>query len=121
MVATCAAASSSPDPGLDRQLLPRAEGAFRAALTASLDDLPVADQNLLHFHYRRGLPTAQLAELFCASPSAIVRQLDRVRERLLRDVRRHLAARTQLARPQLDQLLELARQRLDPALRSVLR
>jgi DNA-directed RNA polymerase specialized sigma24 family protein len=98
-----------------------AEAAFRDALVASLDGLPLCDRNLLRFHYFHGLGADQLAGMFSSQPTAVLRQLGRIRERMLRDVRRGLAARLSLDRPELDRLLELARDRFDLAITRVLR
>jgi hypothetical protein len=51
----------------------------------------------------------------------VIRQLARIRERLLRDTRRGLAARLPLDRHELDHLIDLARGRLDLALTRILR
>lgn len=123
MVATCAVATGF---GLDERpsqlrLLVDAEAGFRDALTASVASLPVGDRNLLHFHYLRGLSVDHVAELCCTSPATTARNLARIRERLLRDTRRGLAARLPLDRRELDRLLDVARSRFDQALRRVLR
>ena len=98
-----------------------AEAAFRDALVASLEGLPLCDRNLLRFHYFHGLGPDQLAEMFGGHRAAVLRQLGRIRERMLRDVRRGLAARLALDRPELDRLLDLARDRFDVAITRVLR
>jgi DNA-directed RNA polymerase specialized sigma24 family protein len=123
MVATCTAGSVLPhvEPARQVGLLVDAEAAFRGALTTSIAGLPVGDRNLLHFHYLRGLSVDHVAELSCTTPATTQRQLARIRERLLRDTRRGLAARIPLARPELDRLLEVARSRFDQAIRRVLR
>ena len=97
------------------------EAAFRDALTDSFDRLQLSDRNMLRFHYVRGLPVEQLARLFCSQPGSVSRQLARLRERLLRDTRRGLAARLALEPPELDRLIELARDRFDVALARILR
>jgi RNA polymerase sigma-70 factor len=97
------------------------EAAFREALTDSFDRLELSDRNMLRFHHARGLPVEQLARLFCSHPAAVGRQLARLRERLLRDTRRGLAARLDLEPRELDRLIELARARFDLALARILR
>jgi uncharacterized membrane protein (Fun14 family) len=99
---------------------------FRAHLDAiytlaSLGGLPLCDHNLLRFHHGRGLTVDQLADMFGSSRAAMVRQLARIRDRLLRDTRRGLAARLPLDKHQLDQLIDVARRRFDLAITRVLR
>jgi DNA-directed RNA polymerase specialized sigma24 family protein len=97
------------------------ETAFREALVESLDDLPLGDRNLIGFHYFHGLGADQLAEMFSTHRAAVVRQLGRIRERLLRDTRRGLAARLPLHKDALDRVLDVARGRFDVAIARVLR
>ncbi len=97
------------------------ETAFRDALIESLDALPPGDRNLICFHYFHGLGADQLAEMFSSHRAAVVRQLGRIRERLLRDTRRGLAARLPLPKDALDRVLDVARSRLDVAIARVLR
>ena len=106
---------SPPWPG------PSVETAFRDALVESLHGLPLCERNLLGFHYFHGLGADQLAEMFSTHRSAMVRQLGRIRERLLRDTGRGLAARLALPRDVLDRVLDVARSRFDVALARVLR
>lgn len=106
---------SQPWPG------PSVETAFRDALVESLDDLPLCDRNLIGFHYFHGLGADQLAEMFASHRAAVVRQLGRIRERLLRDTRRGLEARLALPREALDRVLDVARGRFDVAIARVLR
>jgi DNA-directed RNA polymerase specialized sigma24 family protein len=121
-------ASSSPassPPVAERRSQPRlstsVETAFRDALVASLDGLPLGDRNLVSFHYFHGLDADQLAEMFSLPRAAVVRQLGRIRERLLRDTRRGLAARVPLGKDALDRVLDVARDRFDLAIARVLR
>ena len=117
-----ASPSTPPPPELaSTRLVGGVEAAFRDALTDSFDRLELSDRNMLRFHYARGLPVEQLARLFCSQPGAVSRQLARLRERLLRDTRRGLAARLALEPPELDRLIELARDRFDVALARILR
>jgi RNA polymerase sigma-70 factor len=97
------------------------ESAFRDALVESLGDLPLCDRNLICFHYVHGLGADQLAEMFSTHRAAVARQLGRIRERLLRDTRRGLAARLALPRDVLDRVLDVARSRFDVAIARVLR
>jgi len=97
------------------------EIAFRDALLESLDGLPLGDRNLISFHYFHGLGADQLAEMFSTHRAAVVRQLGRIRERLLRDTRRGLAARLPLPKDALDRVLDVARGRFDVAIARVLR
>jgi DNA-directed RNA polymerase specialized sigma24 family protein len=97
------------------------ETAFRDALVESLDGLPLGDRNLIDFHYFHGLGADQLAEMFSTHRAAMVRQLGRIRERLLRDTGRGLAARLALSRDALDRVLDVARSRFDVAIARVLR
>ena len=99
-------------PSLARLLL-GAELAFRDALTESMARLELCDRNLLRFHYFHGLSVERLAEVLCTPQSAVARQLARIRERLLRDTRKRLAARLALTRGELDRLIGVARDRLD--------
>jgi len=129
-------ASWSPAQALqvaERRSQPRlgtsVETAFRDALIESLDDLPLCDRNLIGFHYFHGLGADRLAEMFSTHRAAVVRQLARIRDRLLRDTLRGLAARLRLERselgapdrPALDRVLDVARSRFDVALATVLR
>lgn len=100
---------------------PSVETAFRDALIESLDGLPLCDRNLICFHYFHGLGADQLAEMFSSHRAAVVRQLGRIRERLLRDTRRGLAARLPLPKDALDRVLDVARSRFDVAIARVLR
>jgi DNA-directed RNA polymerase specialized sigma24 family protein len=98
------------------------ETAFRDALIESLDGLPLCDRNLISFHYFHGLGADQLAEMFSTHRAAVVRRLGRIRERLLRETRRGLAARLAPERsPALDRVLDVARSRFDVAIARVLR
>jgi len=122
MTASCPPASASPvtEPRVPEHLRARAEAAFRAALTDSLDHLALCDRNLLRFHYVHGLGAAQLAKMFSRSRSAMIRQLARIRERMLRDTRRGLAGRLAIGRRELDHLSEVARHRFDHAIARIL-
>ena len=97
------------------------ETAFRDALIDSLDGLPLGDRNLIAFHHVHGLGADQLAEMFSTHRAAVVRQLGRIRERLLRDTRRGLVARLALDKDALDRVLDVARSRFDIAIARVLR
>jgi len=131
MMVSCSPAV--PPQVTDRRSQPRLgtsiETAFRDALIESLDDLPLCDRNLLCFHYFHGLGADRLAEMFSTHRAAVVRQLTRIRERLLRDTLRGLAAWLRLERrergipdrPALDLVLDVARSRFDVALATVLR
>jgi RNA polymerase sigma-70 factor, ECF subfamily len=123
MVASCAAASTFPlsERVSQARLLVDAEAAFRDALTSSLEALELCDRNMLRFHYFHGLSVDQLADMFCSQRAAVVRQLARIRERVLRDTRRGLSVRLQVDKSQLDHLVDLARSRLDLAITRVLR
>ena len=122
MVASCSTASvARTEPPIAARVLAGAEAAFRGALIDSLEALELCDRNMLRFHYFHGLGVDQLADLFCTHRGAVVRQLARIRERMLRDTRRGLAARLPLDRPQLDQLLDIARSRFDLAVTRILR
>src|SRR5512140_1184157 len=123
MMASCSAAPAFPltERPTPARFLVNAEAAFRAALTESLDGLELCDRNMLRFHYFHGLTVDQLAEMFCSHRAAVVRQLARIRERMLRDLRRGLASRLLLDRPALDQLLEVVRGRFDLAITRMLR
>jgi len=124
MVASCAAAPASlpfPDAIRQARLLHDAEAAFRDVLAESLARLPLADHNLLRFHYFHGRTVDQVAHLCCRPPAAVVRQLARIRERILRDARRGLAARLTLDKPELERLLAVARSRFDRAIACLLR
>lgn len=117
--------SADPPRSTERASSPRlvagTEAAFRDALTESFDRLELCDRNMLRFHYFRGLNVDQLARLFCSHPGAVARQLARLRERLLRDTRRGLAARLDLDKPELDRLIDVARGRFDRAIARILR
>jgi RNA polymerase sigma-70 factor, ECF subfamily len=106
-------------PSLTRFLV-GAEAAFRDALTASVAGLALGDRNLLRFHYFHGLPVERLADMFCVPRPAMVRQLARIRERLLRDTRHRLAAQLPADKDALDRLIEVARSRFDVAVARVL-
>jgi RNA polymerase sigma-70 factor len=114
------AAPPPPEPASAR-LAGGVEAAFRDALTDSFDRLELSDRNMLRFHHARGLPVEQLARLFCSQPGTVSRQLARLRERLLRDTRRGLAARLDLDKPELDRLIDVARGRFDRAIARILR
>src|SRR5512140_2453484 len=109
MVASCSQAQVSlPEPAVPARFLVGAEAAFRAALTGSLEALELCDRNMLRFHYFHGLSVDQLADMFCLHRAAVIRQLARIRERMLRDTRRGLAVRLPLGRHELDQLMDVA-------------
>jgi hypothetical protein len=116
--------SADPPRSTERASSPRlvagAEAAFRDALTESFDRLELCDRNMLRFHYFRGSNVDQLARLFCSHPGAVARQLARLRERLLRDTRRGLAARLDLDKLDLDRLIDVARGRFDLAIARIL-
>lgn len=121
-MASSSSASSRPPPEPARPArAPGVEAAFRAALIESVAGLELCDRNLLRFHYFHGLGADQLAAMFSSQRAAVLRQLARIRERLLRDTRRGLAARLRLDKRELDQLLDLARRRFDLAITRVLR
>ncbi len=129
MVALCSALSTPalahahPHTEAARQAraLADAEAAFRDVLAQSLAGLELRDRNLLRFHYFHGLGVDQVAALCCRPRTTVVRQLARIRARMLRDTRRGLAARLPLARPELDRLVDLADRRFDVALARLLR
>ena len=123
MMAACSPASRPPatERVSQMRLLTGAEAAFRDALIESLESLELCDRNLLGFHYFHGLGVDQLAEMFSSHRATVVRQLDRIRERVLRDTRRGLALRLPLDKHQLDRLLDVARARFDLAITRVLR
>jgi hypothetical protein len=122
MIASSSAAPPGPSerPSAKR-LSASAEEAFRDALTEGFERLELCDRNMLRFHYFRGLNIEQLAALFCTHPAAVVRQLVRIRERLLRNTRRGLAARLELDRHGIDRVIDLARERFDLAITRILR
>jgi RNA polymerase sigma-70 factor (ECF subfamily) len=97
------------------------ESAFRDALLEGIAGLELSDRTLVRFHYFHGLGTGQLAAMLGDPRAQVVRRLARIRERLLRDTRRGLAARLDLHRRGLDQLIERARDRFDLAIARVLR
>lgn len=115
------ACPADPPPHRPAAHLADAEAACRDALSASLAALEVCDRNLLRFHYFHGLTIGQLAEMFSTPRPAVLRQLARIRERMLRDTRRGLTARLSLGKAELDQLAELIRQRFDLAVARILR
>jgi RNA polymerase sigma-70 factor len=121
MIASCHATSKASEPTGEARLLADAEDAFRGALADSLEALELGERNLLRFHYFHGLTAEQLAALVYRPAAAVARQLARIRERMLRDVRRGLAARLPLDRAALDHLLELVRGRFDLAVARLLR
>jgi RNA polymerase sigma-70 factor len=126
MVASRSAASAVsglplPERPTPARLLVEAEAALRGALTESLDRLALCDRNMLRFHYFHGLTVDQLADMFCSSRAVVVRQLARIRERMLRDTQRGLAARIPLDKPEFERLVDLVRRRFDLALTRVLR
>jgi RNA polymerase sigma-70 factor, ECF subfamily len=123
MMASCSAASAFPltERPTPARFLIGVEPAFRGALTESFEGLALCDRNLLQFHYFRGLSVDQLADMFGSSRAAVVRQLARIRDRMLRDMRRGLAARLPLDKHELDELLDVARRRFDLAITRVLR
>ena len=98
-----------------------AEAACREALIESFDGLELADRNLLRFRYFHRLTVEQLAEMFCIRRAALVRQLARIRERLLRETRRGLAARLPADRRELDRLIGVVRDRFELAVARILR
>lgn len=101
------------------------ESAFRDAVTDCVARLELCDRNLITFHHVHGLGVDQLAEMYSIPRAGMVRQLSRIRERVLRDLRRSLAARLARDRDdgdrQIDRLLELARRRFDQVIARVLR
>jgi RNA polymerase sigma-70 factor (ECF subfamily) len=121
MVSGSAAPCFPPERASQARFAMGAEAAFRDALTDSLEGLELCDRNMLRFHYFHGLSVDQLADMFCSHRAAVVRQLARIRERVLRDTRRGLAVRLQLDKHQLDRLVDLVRSRLDLAIARVLR
>jgi DNA-directed RNA polymerase specialized sigma24 family protein len=124
MVASCAAPMSSQtysEAARQARLQADAEAAFRDVLAHSLAGLELCDRNLITFHHVHSLSVDQLAEMFCRPRAAVVRQLGRIRERLLREIDRGLAARLVLTRPELERLLDLARSHLDHAITRLLR
>jgi len=118
------APSSRAAPPVGEPVLPEprrgVESAFRDAVTNSVERLELCDRNLITFHYFHGLGVDQLSEMFSIPRAGMVRQLTRIRERLLRDTRRGLAARLPLERDELDRVLELARRRFDLVITRVL-
>jgi DNA-directed RNA polymerase specialized sigma24 family protein len=123
MTASWSEPPTQPVPERVRQvrLAARAEAAFRDTLIESLEGLPLCDRNLLRFHYFHGLGVDQLAEIVASHRTAVLRQLGRIRARMLREVQRGLAVRLSLDKPELDRLCALARDRIDLAITRVLR
>jgi hypothetical protein len=97
------------------------EAAFRGALTESFEGLALCDSNMLRFHYSHGLTVDRLADMFSHHRAAVVRRLAKIRERMLRDTRRGLAARLSLDKHELDHLIDIARDRFDIAIARILR
>ena len=100
---------------------PSVEAAFRGALTESFKALALCDCNILRLHYSHGLTVDRLADMFGRHRAAVVRQLARIRERMLRDIRRGLAARLPLDKHEIDHLIDLARSRFDWVIARLLR
>lgn len=119
MIAPCGV-EPPEHPSLDR-VPAGAEPAFRDALTRSFHGLELCDRNVLRFHYFHGLTVDQLADVLCSHRGTVIRQLARIRERMLRETRRHLAARLRLDRSELDRLLDVVRRRFDLAIARLLR
>ena len=95
------------------------DAAFREALVASLDALELRDRNFVRFHYFHGLTVERLAGMLHVPQAAVVRQRQRIRERVLADTRRRLARR--LPANTVDRLIDIARERLDLTIGCVLR
>src|SRR4051812_23231525 len=106
MMASCSPApmALAPERASQVRVLASAEAAFRDALIESFNSLALCDRNLLRFHYCHGLGPDQLAELFASHRAAVLRQLGRLRERVLRDTLRGLTARISLDKHRLDRL-----------------
>ena len=122
MTASCSAAPAHPRAEQPTaRFSVAAEAAFRRALTDSFEGLEVCDRNMLQFHYFHGLTVDQLADMFGRHRATVIRQLAKIRERMLRDTRRGLAARLPLDKHELDRLLDIARSRFDRAITRILR
>jgi len=118
-------APAAPAAPAERPSQPRIRGgveaAFRDALVESFEGLALCDRNLIRLHHCHGRGVDQLAAMLSTHPTAVVRQLARLRDRLLREVGRGLAARLPLDRDALDRLLDVVHRRFDIALARVLR
>lgn len=122
MVAPCSAAPALPGAEQSSaRFSVDAEAALRRALTDSFEGLEVCNRNMLRFHYFHRLTVDQLADVFCSHRAAVVRRLAKIRERMLRDTRRGLAARLPLDKHELDRLIDIARSRFDFAITRILR
>jgi RNA polymerase sigma-70 factor (ECF subfamily) len=122
MASWCSAPSPEvPERASQAQIRGGVEAGFRGALVDSFERLDLCDRNLLRLHHGHGRGVAQLAAMLSTHPATVARQLARLRERLLRDTRRGLAARLPLDGDELDRLIDLARRRFDLAIARVLR
>jgi RNA polymerase sigma-70 factor, ECF subfamily len=90
--------------------------ALAEALQKVLATLPERERALLRLHHLHGVTMDRLATMYGESRSGIARRVAQARERLLKLTRAELAARLNLAGPELESLLGLVQSRLDLSL-----
>ncbi|HEX8700212.1 MAG TPA: sigma-70 family RNA polymerase sigma factor [Myxococcaceae bacterium] len=110
---------SSDDP--ERALLKEdSRQVLAEALRKALAALPERERALLRLHYLHGFTMDKLATMYGESRSGVARRVAQARERLLKLTRTELAARLNVAGPEVESLLGLVQSRLDFSLRRLM-
>ena len=112
-----------PDPGdLSLEVI-KAE--YRAAVAEAMRDaaarLDLADRHLLHQHFVAGLSIDELGVALGIHRATAARRVARARTAYVDDVRALLAARLQVARDELDDVIGMVMSRLDVSIPRLLR
>jgi len=104
-------AATERDPALEL-LRERLRGPFERAFAAALAALPQSDRNLLRLSYLDGLTARQIARIENVHETTAARRIARLRDRILADVRRDLAAELSLSEAELDSAIRAIRSEL---------
>ncbi len=96
------------------------QGEVKQAFAGALAALDARDRTLLRFSLLDGLTVDEMASASRSHRTTVMRNLGRVRELLVSDVRRRLVERLRCGRDEAEELLELVRSRLELSLSRLL-
>ena len=112
-------AAAALDPELD---LIRADSAagIKAAFEAAFAELSPGDRMLLAYHHVDQRSLTEIGRIVGVHASTVLRRLDRVRERLLTQVRARFAEQVQASEAELDRVVGLVGSQLDLSISRIL-
>ena len=103
------------------QLKKRYSKEFADAFHHALGLLAPRDRNLLRQHYVDALTMEQIGRIYRVHRITIVRWVDKAREKLALETRRHIETRLGISRGELESIMRLVRSQMDVSLRTYLR